>query len=294
MFKFFHGGDTSKPSPNIDDPSNLIRYISGQDKSAHYVIQHGNVFPNRNEVGAFIWILMIDDTPIYAIVPGGPFAFEIHDTLVAFLIDQQPPAPASETPASSPPYEPQTEGKTPPDPQTLPVFGHGAERVSIPGLINGQVRLFTGEAVPVIFPDLRGMFSWRTDALVKATKDAAQASDDSAQTLQELLNRIYFETRNLGVTSADRALNYAVTNALLLQGVVQNFSRDPRLSDYTLDSFEVERSPVCRPDADCWDVKFVFYNPKNILQSRRISRFTVDVSDVVPTMIGERKDWFTR
>jgi len=364
MFKFFHGGDTSKPSPNIDDPSNFIRYISAQDESAHYIIQHGNAFPNRNEVTAFNWILTIDDTPVYAIVPGGPFAFEIHDTLVAFLRDEQPRAPYegydlrlmySVNDVNSIPTEGKnliivanvqnvlhfrifdadgkrvvdTDENQLPDkaPQiaklkSLPsglwgvselpqsdkakvisavtsivsntVFGHGAERVSIPGLINGQVRLFTGEVVPVIFPDLRGMFSWRTDALVKATKDAAQASDDGAQALTELLNRIYFETRNLGVTSADRALNYAVTNALLLQGIIKNVSDDKRLSDYTLDTFEVERSPICRPDADCWDVKFVFYNPENILKSRRISRFTVDVSDVVPTMIGERKDWFTR
>jgi hypothetical protein len=109
-----------------------------------------------------------------------------------------------------------------------------------------------------------------------------------------LLNRIYFETRNLGVTSGERALNYAVTNALQLQGAMQNLLSDARFADYDLDSFEVERSPICRSEADCWDVKLLFYNPKNLLMARRVIRFTIDVSDAMPVMIGMRREWFTR
>ncbi len=138
------------------------------------------------------------------------------------------------------------------------------------------------------------MFSWTTNALTNAVRRAGGADEGSEERLRELLNRIYFETRNLGVTSGDRALNYAVTNALQLQGAMHHLLKEKRFADYDLDTFEVERSPICRPEADCWDVKLLFYNPKNLLTARRVIRFTVDVSDVIPVMVGERKEWFTR
>ena len=109
-------------------------------------------------------------------------------------------------------------------------------------MISGQVRLFTGEVVPMIVPDHRGMFSWRTDALAAATRDVSGADKASQDRLKELLNRIYFQTRNLGVTSADRPLNYAVTNALQLQGAMQNLLTDKRFAAYELDSLRSNKA----------------------------------------------------
>ena len=44
----------------------------------------------------------------------------------------------------------------------------GVERVSIPGLIAGKATLLLGQVVPVVVPDLRGMYSWTTTALISA------------------------------------------------------------------------------------------------------------------------------
>ena len=60
-----------------------------------------------------------------------------------------------------------------------------------------------------------------------------------------------------------------------------------------LDRIKVERSPICRPDSDCWDVVVTFFNPARIMdQARKVYRFTVDVSDLVPVTVGEPRSWY--
>jgi hypothetical protein len=59
-----------------------------------------------------------------------------------------------------------------------------------------------------------------------------------------------------------------------------------------LDSIGVERSPICRPSGDCWDVRLTFFHPmKRIEQARLVYRFSVDVSDTVPVAIGNVRSW---
>ena len=52
---------------------------------------------------------------------------------------------------------------------------------------------------------------------------------------------------------------------------------------------------MCRLDSDCWDVVLYFFNPANVLgEARRAFRFTVDVSDVVPVLVGDIREWAVR
>jgi hypothetical protein len=53
----------------------------------------------------------------------------------------------------------------------------------------------------------------------------------------------------------------------------------------------VEKSPICRPDSDCYDVKLSFFDPENNQRSNQVFRFTIDVSDVIPVTIGEIRSW---
>ena len=71
---------------------------------------------------------------------------------------------------------------------------------------------------------------------------------------------------------------------------------DPALKEeMELDTIEVERSPICRPESDCWEVKLTFFNPSKVFeQARKVYRFTADVSDVVPVMVGPVHSWFVR
>ena len=81
------------------------------------------------------------------------------------------------------------------------------------------------------------------------------------------------------------------TNAFNLEKVFESAMK----ANQSLDTIEAERSPVCRPDSDCWDVKLIFFQPdKQFEVARKVFRFTVDVSDVVPVLVGDVRQWSIR
>ena len=220
------------------------------------------------DAAAIIWTLSLDATPIYAIQAQGAFASGICQRLCEFLGDQ-------------------TRGEV--------------ERVSVPRYIGGNARLSNGQVIPVIWPDLRGMYSWNTAILVEAAcgkppsgKDEQAKKDVYArktQVVANFLQRVYVELRNLGTTPQERSINYAATNAFQIAEVFQ----DAIQAEMDLDTISVERSPICRPESDCWDVKLTFFNPSKVYeQARKVYLFTVDVSDVVPVMVGVVRSWFVR
>lgn len=216
------------------------------------------------EAEALIWTLNLDATPIYAITAGGTFAHLVYDELRRCLSGQ---------------------------------LHEGVEIVSIPGAIAGSVRLFSGQVVPLIVPSRRGIFSWATRPLIASVlgarpdaKAAQERYDRRLGGLNNFLSRVYYDQRNLGLTPQDRALNFAATNAFQVSQVMENATQ----GDYELDTISVRKSPVCRPDSDCYDVEVAFYNPQNVLVANRVYRFTVDVSDVIPVTIGEVRAWSKR
>ena len=209
-----------------------------------------------------IWTLSLDATVVYAIQPFGPYASLAYDRLREALKAQ---------------------------------LTEGVERVSIPGYTRGAVRLLNGQRVPVILPEVRGIYSWSTPHLVQAVvgnapkdKQAAALHAEKAEDVQNFLERVYYEIRNLGTTPQERAMNYAATNAFQVEAVFSNMAKRAM----KLDSIETEISPICRPGSDCWDVKLTFFNPaKRLEQARHVHRFTVDVSDVVPVTVGKVRHW---
>jgi hypothetical protein len=238
---------------SINDPKQLVAHL----KKHSY------------EAASITWTLLMDQTPVYAIAPSGPFAALGFDRLRSFL-------------------EEQNKGEI--------------ERVSIPGRIVGRTTLLNGQVVPTIDPELRGMYSWTTAALVEAVKAAVTSPPAGSAAppvppvtkfddVRNFFDRVYFELRNLGITSEERAINYAATNAFQIGHVYASAIKE----NMELDAIEVERSPICRVDSDCWDVKLLFFYPDRQVQTvRRAYRFTVDVSDVVPVMVGPVRAWFVR
>lgn len=208
------------------------------------------------------WTLMLDATVVYAIEPQGPFASATYDRLREFLNSQSQ---------------------------------EGVEIVSIPGVLRGTTTLASGQRVPLLVPDARGMFSWTKETLVRSVMGLASANGKETEAylqtmdgIQNFLERIYYEIRNLGLSPQERAINFAATNAFQLEFVYQ----DAIKAELKLDSIEVERSPICRPGSECWDVKLVFFNPaRRMEQARRVYRFTVDVSDVIPVTVGKVRHW---
>jgi cyanobactin maturation PatA/PatG family protease len=241
-----------------DNDANLVRYLMARPEGPTYNILNGPVFTNRADITSLIWILKIDETPVYAISPTGAFAFEMYDTLVTFLKSQLK----------------KSEG------------GEDVERMAVSGVIVGETRLFTGEQVPLLAMDQRGLANWTTDALLATMQQIVKADQAAEDAVRDILDRLYEMTRNLGVASHDRALNYAATDALLVQGIVADGKNQSKFAGLELDTIHVEKSPICRPDYDCWDIVIAFYNPKNLQEARRGMRYTVDVSDTMPHIVS--------
>lgn len=218
---------------------------------------------NPWEAEAFVWTLNIDATPIYAVRPAGPFAGVAFERLREFLAGQ---------------------------------LNEGVECISVPGRISGRATLFSGQVVPVITPELRGMYSWSTDALIVAVLGPppagggaeAETYDKASDGIRNFIGRVYYALRNLGQSPEERAINFAATQAFQ---VARSF-QDAADKGLVLDTTEVERSPICRPGSECWDVKITFFNPsERLTQSRHVHRFTVDVSDVIPVTVGPVRSW---
>ena len=214
------------------------------------------------EAAGVTWTLNLDATPIYAIRPAGPYANIAYERLREFCNAQ--------------------------------LTGE-VEQVSVPGILAGSATLLSGQTVPQVIPELRGMASWATPALVEAVlgtrpeqEDLRVAYDQRRAGLTNFLQRVYYELRNLGLSSQERAMNFAATNLFQVrQAFVQAAA-----GGMELDSIAVERSPICRPESDCWDVKLTFFNPaRRLEQARQVHRLTVDVSDVVPVTVGAVRSW---
>ena len=207
------------------------------------------------------WILRLWQTPTYAIQPAGPFAQKIYAFLIKTMREQQAQKDQDRV-----------------------------EWVSIPGRIIGQVRLQSGQVVPAIVPEPRGMYSWN---LLRLSEQVAGAKASAkAEHVSECLDRIYHSLSNLGRTSRDRAINYAATNAAQLGSIFEKVltSKEPMASTRS------RPNPRTLPArVDCWDVSISFFYPERATQSvRKIFRFTVDVSDLVPVMVGPLRSWSAR
>lgn len=232
--------------------------MSSNPYDARQMVDYLAARPSESE--ALIWTLSLELTPIYAVAAVGPFASDVYALLRELLAGQV------ET-ESSPDY---------------------VERVSLPGEWRGRrVRLFSGQWVPLVeVAYTRGLYGWKTVQLVAAALRAV-GHEGAAADLRQFLDRVYYDLRNLGMTSQHRALNFAATNAFQ---AAHTFSQ-ALAEGLQLENISLERSPYNRIDSDCWDVKLKFFDPDNSRRARRVFRFTIDVSDILPVTLGEVRSW---
>lgn len=215
------------------------------------------------EIDGIIWTLEMDGTPIYALRPANAYA-HLTGARILNLYERQ--------------------------------VNDEARLASVPGTLTGQVRLRSGQTVPTIDPGRAPILSWTVNTLVEsvlgappkaATKQAAYNEESAG--INNFLQRVYYEIRNLGQSAQDRAMNFAATTAYKLGDVFADSVR----SGMELDGIGVEKSPIQRPNSDSWDVKLTFFNPaKRLEQARKVYRYTIDVSDVAPVQIGDVRSWY--
>jgi hypothetical protein len=171
-----------------------------------------------------------------------------------------------------------------------------SERMSIAARIIGDITLYNGQQVPVLDVSLRALFNWTTKLILEdalgppppAASPDRPAYDQAFEDLKNFLERIYYEVRNLGQAPSDRAINYLATNAYQATDAFKQAAKEK----LTLDSIFAEKSPICRPKSDCWDVVMRFFDPQRRLERALDEyRLTVDVNDMSPVGIGTLRKW---
>jgi len=231
-----------------------------------------------SESTKLIWTLNLDLTPIYALEAELAYPEEVYATLRDAL----------------------RRGGLPGD------NANHVSRVSIPGVMaNRTVRLFSGQLVPLVVVQPRGLFEWNEPSLVDAVVDAVMPRADNidrnrvSKLVRIFLDKVYFECRNLGLAPGDRALNFAATNAFqFASGILNGFLSGELVpggenSIYTLDTIDVVRSPYCRLGSDCYDVTVRWFDPENERRAKSVFMFTIDVSDVQPATIAPAHQYLT-
>jgi cyanobactin maturation PatA/PatG family protease len=258
------GGDNGEASvtvpPNPYDVRQLVDYLD----------------VHKAESTKLIWTLNLDLTPIYAIEAELAYAEDVYEVLRSALRNQALPADNT----------------------------NYVSRVSIPGVLTNRTRrLFSGQVVPVVIAQARGLYTWNETQLIDAIVNGVQQMNTDTQAAQvrlivrNYLDKIYYQLRNLGQSSADRALNYAATNAFIFaEGVQQGLLSAQNLPGgqnlYTLDTINIAKSPYCRVDSDCWDVQVTFFDPENDRRARCVYQYTIDVSDEMPVSLAPTHSYF--
>lgn len=267
------GGEGGNGGGGSSEPATLVYALGNLDydfgSEAHRDSFAQSMGGNPNDPAAIIkylkanpwaaeeltWTLNIDATPIYAICPFGPYSTGGFERIRQYFEQQQ---------------------------------NGNIQRISVPGVSHGSTTLLNGYSVSNLMPNLRGMYSWTTEALTAAATSTKGSAKALAENVGNFLNRIYYQMRNLGATPQERALNYAATNAFQVSAVFSAALKD----NLELHEIAAEKSPICRPGSDCYDVTLSFFNPKERLTvARKEFRFTIDVSDVVPVTVGEVRAW---
>jgi cyanobactin maturation PatA/PatG family protease len=232
----------------------------GQPDNPHQVAPY--LKANPAEASRLMWILRVEDSPLYRLLPEGPFASDVYAAFVDL-------------------YSQQVAGQI--------------ERVSLPGhLTDGRVKTRTGQVLPVVKNAwVRGLWGWSRAKLVESCLQDSALSTAARRALSRglegFLDKVYFELANTGFESRHRALNFAATNAFQASQVFVEALR----GGFELADIEVVASPFCRPFSECWDVKLKFFDSENLDRSRRVFRFTIDVSDILPVTLGPIQSWST-
>lgn len=250
--------DSSPPvfmAPNPYDVNQLADYL----EAAPY------------ECTKLIWTLDLELSPVYAIEAEAMYADYVYARLRSALRNQG-------LPADDPNY---------------------VSRVSIPGILTTRtVRLFSGQVVPVVVAQPRGLYIWNESALVDAVVDSvdpqALGADPGRVRLKvrQMLDKVYYQLRNLGQSPPDRAINFQATNAFIFTEAIARGLLSGEVVDgdatnlYTLDSITAVRSPYCRIDSECWDVQITFFDSENDRRARVVFQSTIDVSDELPVQLA--------
>lgn len=196
--------------------------------------------------------------------------------------------------------------------QTLPSDDpRFVSRISLPGVLTDRVvRLYNGQLVPLATIQPAGLYTWNEAALVDSVMENVNESvtarnvdrpdpEHVRQTVRAIMDKVYFEFRNLGTSAPDRALNFAATNIFQISATLAEGLLSARLvpqadgptSLYALDDIAVTKSPFTRLGSDNWVVTASFFDPENERRARVAVQMTLDVSVNPPVTLAPARQF---
>ncbi len=297
---------------NLHDKGDFLRHLLGWREVYEFEAEKGKKETKERfhsahlyDAKQVIWYLTHDETPLYALQPAGSFSEEGYFELAHFLLEAEGFEDTHEN-------VPQDRGPLNefyhPSLDTSTKAGHNhnrsprplIERIAIAGSVTGTVRLMNGMEIPVVSPNQRGTRAWSLKALLKLYADIdptdksekGEADRKKRLFMERLVLRLMEEARNPGRTGVERATNFCATHSFKIANNIQTFLRVNHEPD--LDTVEVEPSPTCRNDSECYDVLFKFFDAENLNRAGDVLRYTIDVSDEVPVLLGEPRHYRAR
>lgn len=293
--------------------SDIVAQPYDQAQMRRYLLQY-----DPAAVTTLIWTLNLELTPIYAIEPVGPYAASIYTILINLLRAE---FEGTDTYVERVSIPGRKTGRTVRlfSGQVVPVveleLTRGIYGWTTIGLVNearkaieqgikdkADAQKNLGAAKKAADDADAAAKKAPTDEKLRETANRLRLEYERARRVAEqpdpanlggveaaltaFLTRVYYDLRNLGSTSRDRALNFAATNIFNTAAIMTMLKEDE-----ALDMIAVEKSPFCRMDSDCWDVKMRFFDQVNSRRARQVYRYTVDVSEVIPVLLGEPASW---
>ena len=141
--------------------------------------------------------------------------------------------------------------------------------------------------MPVIFPERRARRPNIPDSDRIAGQDPAKR-----RAVGTFLDRVVHEVAAAAARRPPSAINYSTTGAAIIGGVFDEVLKSPEPME--LDSIGAEPGPPCRVcGSDRRGTGQLSYR-RQVQTTRMVYRFTVDVSDVVPVMVGPMRSWSVR
>jgi len=274
---FGPGRDKSGDAAAPYNPEYMVRYLMNLVPGEQQ--RPADQDSNLRDADAIHWTLTIDTVPIYRIRPLDVFGLGFFASLILALFYQEV--------SQFPPTDPRSFSDSAAAAANLPTAATeedleaGVTRVSFAGWLDGSTtRLLNGTVVPTLTTDWRGFYQWNVDQIV--------GPKPWPEGIGSFLERIYNEFRNVGISPQNRALNYSAMNAYNTKKIFSAMAKQGK----RLDTVEVDRSSICRPESDCWDVTYRFFDPTQVLtQARQVFQYTIDVSDLVPVTVGSLRNW---
>jgi hypothetical protein len=198
------------------------------------------------------WLVMRDDSPLYALHWSGPYEAEIITSLTSALTQQ---------------------------------ISGVIDVMSFPGVVTGEVHsLSTDELIPVLtMPTSRGLYGWRLTDQLRVLDLTEKAHVETERMLSSIMN----QEPNDGTYSHVRALNYLVTNPAQLAWSATVATEQ----GFCFESLSVQRSTLNRPYSNCWDIDLIFGAPERTARAKLMHKHSVDVGDLLPVSIGSPRVW---